>query len=97
MVALATGCRAVIRNDSCPSSGSPDRRDGPARRHRLDGASGRKSSVDGRVTSIVTLFVLVAALAAYGVRRAFSMAGLRTLGARVVAPFGAASRPRPLS
>ncbi len=51
---------------------------------------GLRRVVDGRVTSIITLFVLVAALAAYGVRRAFSLAELRTLAARVVAPFGAA-------
>jgi hypothetical protein len=46
--------------------------------------------VDGRVTAIAALFVLMAALAAYGVRRAFSMAELRTLAARVMSPFGAA-------
>jgi len=46
--------------------------------------------VDGRVASIVSLFVLAGALAAYGVRRAFSAAELRTLAARVAAPFGAA-------
>jgi len=51
---------------------------------------GLRQVVDGRPASIVVLFVLVAALAAYGVRRAFSGAELRTLAGRVAAPFGAA-------
>jgi len=51
---------------------------------------GLRRVFDGRVTSIVTLFVLMAVLAAYGVRRAFSAAELRTIAARVAAPFGAA-------
>jgi hypothetical protein len=46
--------------------------------------------VDGRLAIIVCLFVLMAALAAYGVRRAFSMAELRILAARAMSPFGAA-------
>ena len=46
--------------------------------------------VDGRVTSIVTLFGLAGVLAVYGVGRAFSLAELRALAARVMSPFGAA-------
>ena len=43
-----------------------------------------RSAVEGRVAAIVTLFVLMAALAAYGVVRALSGAELRTLAARVM-------------
>ena len=46
--------------------------------------------VDGRVASIVALFVLMAGLGAYGVWRAHSRVELRTLAGRVMAPFGAA-------
>jgi O-antigen/teichoic acid export membrane protein len=45
--------------------------------------------VEGRVATIVALFVLVAALGAYGVLRALSREEVRTLAARVIAPFGA--------
>jgi hypothetical protein len=51
---------------------------------------GLRRVVDGRITSIVTLFVLMGVLTAYGVWRAFSPVELRTLAARVAAPFGAA-------
>ncbi|MEP6914388.1 MAG: oligosaccharide flippase family protein [Acidobacteriota bacterium] len=51
---------------------------------------GLRRAIEGRVMSIVTLFCLMAGLAAYGVPRAMSRAELRTLAGRVLSPFGAA-------
>jgi O-antigen/teichoic acid export membrane protein len=46
-----------------------------------------RPAVEGRVATIVTLFVLMAALAAYAVLRALSGAELRALATRVMSPF----------
>jgi O-antigen/teichoic acid export membrane protein len=46
-------------------------------------------TIEGRIPSIVALFGLMGGLAAYGVVRAMSAAELRSIAARVMAPFGA--------
>lgn len=48
-----------------------------------------RPAIEGRATAIVTLFVLIAALTAYGVLRAFSGAELRVLAERMLAPLKA--------